>query len=95
MQPFISAGLFYIENFMTADEEQALIRSFASLTWQEVALFGKIARRRVVHFGMDYNYINRSINPQHRFGSILEGKKSWYLKWFLMLSSIQHGINRL
>ncbi len=56
-------GFSYYPDFITPEEEQNLIKKLQSLTWNPVALFGQIARRRVVHFGMDYLYERRSVQP--------------------------------
>jgi alkylated DNA repair protein (DNA oxidative demethylase) len=56
-------GLFYIPNFITPKEEKALLTHIKQIKWQEVALFGKIAKRRVVHYGMDYNFDRRIVTP--------------------------------
>lgn len=56
-------GLCYHADFITASEEQNLIHHIQLLDWQEVFLFGQVAKRRVVHFGMDYHYEHRRIKP--------------------------------
>jgi alkylated DNA repair dioxygenase AlkB len=57
------AGFSYYPNFITQEEEQNLINEIQLLTWQQVVLFGQIAKRRVVHFGMDYHYERRTVLP--------------------------------
>lgn len=56
-------GLDYYPHLITPSEEQKLIRDLEMLAWQPVALFGQIAKRRVVHFGMDYHYERRTVHP--------------------------------
>lgn len=56
-------GFTYCADFIIPQEEQALIESLQMLMWQPVVLFGQIAKRRVVHFGMDYHYERRSVQP--------------------------------
>lgn len=56
-------GLLYHPHFITASKENELIQSIKQLDWQQVALFGQIAKRRVVHFGMDYHYDSRGVTP--------------------------------
>lgn len=58
-------GFSYYPDFITQEEEQKLIRALDLLNWQQVALFGQIAKRRVVHFGMDYHYERRTVRPTH------------------------------
>ncbi len=56
-------GFLYIPDFITRTEEDTLLRRFSELTWSEVKLYGVIAKRRVIHFGMQYNYQQRKVNP--------------------------------
>lgn len=56
-------GFQYVDNFITATEEECLVHHIQQLNWQQVELFGQIAKRRVVHFGMDYHYGRRSVAP--------------------------------
>ncbi|KTC64706.1 2OG-Fe(II) oxygenase superfamily (plasmid) [Legionella adelaidensis] len=55
-------GFFYIPDFI--DESQAIyLRDhILQLTWQEITMYGQTARRRVVHFGLDYAYENRTVH---------------------------------
>lgn len=56
-------GFNYQPEFLSEREEKELISVFQYLNWQEVSLFNKVAKRRVVHFGMNYNYDSRRITP--------------------------------
>ncbi len=53
----------YIPKFISSDEEKLLFEHIQNLDWQEIALFGQIAKRRVVHFGLNYHYANRTVKP--------------------------------
>ncbi|QMT60533.1 alpha-ketoglutarate-dependent dioxygenase AlkB [Legionella sp. PC997] len=54
-------GFSFEPDFLTPQEEAKLLQNIQELRWQQVALFGQIAKRRVVHFGMDYHYERRTV----------------------------------
>ncbi|KTD18417.1 alpha-ketoglutarate-dependent dioxygenase AlkB [Legionella jordanis] len=56
-------GFLYIPDFLKGNEEEELITQIKNLEWEEVRMHGVTARRRVVHFGLNYTYDNRSISP--------------------------------
>ncbi len=47
----LPAGFHYRENFITADEEHALLGAVADITFSEFEMRGVVARRRVAFFG--------------------------------------------
>ena len=59
----VPRGYSYIHDFITPAEEVSLLEEIRKLQWQEVKLHGVVARRKVVHFGMDYKFDSRSVNP--------------------------------
>lgn len=59
----ILSGFSYFEDFITLEEEQLLLDKLSELSWQTIKMYNKIAKRRVVHFGLDYLYANRSVTP--------------------------------
>ncbi|STX52152.1 Uncharacterised protein [Legionella busanensis] len=56
-------GLAYFQHFISKEEEKSLIQHIQNLSWQKVSLFGQVAKRRVVHFGLDYHYESRTVKP--------------------------------
>jgi alkylated DNA repair dioxygenase AlkB len=56
-------GFIYEPDFLTQAEEQALIAQVEALGWQQVEMHGVTARRRVVHYGLNYGYDRRSLEP--------------------------------
>src|SRR5215217_5226041 len=56
-------GFVYLPAFISPEEEEQLVNLIKSLDWQEVKLYGQIAKRRVVHYGLDYTYENRQVSP--------------------------------
>lgn len=50
------AGLVYIPDFISADEELALLEVMGEIEWQKVVMHGTAARRTVAHFGVTYGY---------------------------------------
>jgi alkylated DNA repair dioxygenase AlkB len=55
------AGFTYVDDFLTADQEQAVIAEVERLPFHEVRMHGVVARRTVIHFGFDYDYEGWSI----------------------------------
>jgi alkylated DNA repair dioxygenase AlkB len=56
-------GLIYQPEFVTAEEESALIAEVEELDYRQVVMRGQVARRTVVHFGYDYDYEGWKIFP--------------------------------
>ncbi len=83
MNDHLPLGLKYIPRFITEAEESELMRHIIHLDWQNVALFGQVARRRVVHFGMDYNYDRRTVKatiPAPKFLEEIISRGAHYLE---------------
>lgn len=51
----------YIPEFLSTVEEEMLLKQLSQLAWKEVKMHGIIAKRRVIHFGLDYEYNTRSV----------------------------------
>lgn len=49
-------GLLYKAEFLSLSEEQELIERIRPLDWQLVKMHGVIAKRRVIHYGINYLY---------------------------------------
>ena len=56
-------GLEYVEEFLTADEEGALLGELEGLEFRTVEMRGQTARRTVRHFGLDYDYESGELVP--------------------------------
>ena len=56
-------GLTYLEDFLSPDEERALLSEIETYPFHEVKMRGQIARRTVIHFGWDYDYEGWKIHP--------------------------------
>lgn len=63
MTPGPPEGFTYRAEFVTADEERALVDAIAALPFHEVRMRGQVARRRTVHFGWLYGYESSRIEP--------------------------------
>jgi alkylated DNA repair dioxygenase AlkB len=59
----IPEGFVYIPEFITRSQENELLEKIVGLNWQEVKMHGIVAKRRVVHFGLDYTYTSRLVKP--------------------------------
>jgi alkylated DNA repair protein (DNA oxidative demethylase) len=49
-------GLVYRPDFLTAEEESALLAEIEAIDFQPVVMHGQAARRTVRHYGYDYDY---------------------------------------
>ncbi len=56
-------GLVYQPDFVTDEEEQALVALFEELAFSEVRMQGQTARRTVLHFGYRYGYESWDLTP--------------------------------
>ncbi|MCA1663085.1 MAG: alpha-ketoglutarate-dependent dioxygenase AlkB [Myxococcales bacterium] len=56
------AGLVYVPDFISADEERALLAAMAGVDWQAVVMHGQSAKRTVAHFGLTYGYDSWSLD---------------------------------
>lgn len=56
-------GFKYFPDFISINEEQKLLAFLRTLDWQNIHMHGVIAKRKVVHFGLDYAYDSRSLSP--------------------------------
>jgi alkylated DNA repair protein (DNA oxidative demethylase) len=62
-QPDVPPDFLYRPDFVTADEEDALLRDISRLEFSRVEMRGGIARRRTAHFGWTYGYDARTTTP--------------------------------
>ena len=61
--PAPPAGLVYVREFLTADEERSIVSEVEQLDFRQVIMRGQVARRTVLHFGWDYDYDGWEIHP--------------------------------
>ncbi len=54
--PDLPEGLLYRPDFVTPAEEYALMEEVGKLKFGQVRMHGVVARRRVVHYGVNYAY---------------------------------------
>jgi alkylated DNA repair dioxygenase AlkB len=54
-------GLVYLPDFVSADEERALVEALAGVEWHQVVMHGQAAKRTVAHFGVTYGYASWSL----------------------------------
>ena len=65
-------GLTYVEDFVTADEERALLGAMERIEFRTLSMRGQTARRTVRHYGLDYDYEGGELVPAHPLPSELE-----------------------
>ena len=56
-------GFTYIPDFLTQDEEEKILSKLLNFSWHEVKMYGVVAKRRVMHFGLNYTYNSRTVMP--------------------------------
>jgi DNA oxidative demethylase len=56
-------GLLYLAGFVSVEEEEQLLAELAPLTYREIQMHGVIARRTVLHYGVDYGYESWKLTP--------------------------------
>jgi alkylated DNA repair protein (DNA oxidative demethylase) len=56
-------GLLYREDFISPDEERALVAEIERLEFSRVEMRGVVARRRTAHYGWTYGYYVRRSEP--------------------------------
>jgi DNA oxidative demethylase len=66
-------GLVYVEEFVDAEEERALVTLLEGLTFRAVVMRGQAARRTVRHFGLDYEYESGELVPADPLPETMEG----------------------
>ncbi len=52
------AGLAYEPDFLSLEEERALLGVLAALEFEPIEMRGQVARRTALHFGVNYDYDN-------------------------------------
>jgi hypothetical protein len=56
-------GLLYRPDFLTTNEEAELLRTFHGLPFAHFDFHGYTARRRVLEFGLEYDFTTRKATP--------------------------------
>ena len=64
-------GLLYQPDFLSEAEESDLVRIFRGLPFQAFDFHGYTARRRVLEFGLEYDFTTRIATPTQKFPEYL------------------------
>jgi alkylated DNA repair dioxygenase AlkB len=64
-------GLLYQSDFLSKDEEAELLRIFRGLPFQAFDFHGYTAKRRVLEFGLEYDFTTRRATPTQNFPEYL------------------------
>jgi alkylated DNA repair dioxygenase AlkB len=76
IEPVFPHGFYYYPNFISADEEQYLIRSVMNIELHNLDFQGYIAKRKVQSFGYDYSFDKRKLTKgqpiPEEFQSLIE-----------------------
>jgi alkylated DNA repair dioxygenase AlkB len=60
-------GLVYQPDFLSQSEEAELVRTFGALPFSNFDFHGYTARRRVLEFGLEYDFTTRAATPTTSF----------------------------
>jgi alkylated DNA repair dioxygenase AlkB len=69
--PSAPAGFRYQENVITASEEVTLVAALQKLDLKPFEFHGHVANRRVISFGLRYDYSRRTVEAASEFPSFL------------------------
>jgi alkylated DNA repair dioxygenase AlkB len=61
--PQAPEGLLFKPDFLSVDDEAALIDVICTLPFSEVRMHGLVAKRRVAHFGLHYTFASHRLSP--------------------------------
>jgi alkylated DNA repair protein (DNA oxidative demethylase) len=56
-------GFAYYPEFITLEEERQLLLFMKKLSWNEFKMYGVSAKRKIIHFGVGYEFMTKSITP--------------------------------
>jgi alkylated DNA repair protein (DNA oxidative demethylase) len=59
----VPSGFEYRPDFLTIEEERALLEAIAQIEFSNVEMRGVIAKRRTAHYGYNYRYEGRTAEP--------------------------------
>jgi len=74
-------GFVYQPDFLDVEEELRLLACFAALEFEAVEMRDKVARRRVLHFGLHYQYESWRLTPGPPLPSCLEPLRERVAAW--------------
>lgn len=68
----VPKGLLYYPDFLTEEEEKAILSFIRELDYSQVVLHGQAAKRTVVHYGYTYDYEAVKIKKGEPFPDIIQ-----------------------
>src|SRR5687767_2953677 len=66
-------GMTYEEDILSSDEEREIARGIETLSFGTVEMHGVVAKRRVAHFGVGYEYNSRRLREAVPLPAFLDG----------------------
>jgi DNA oxidative demethylase len=64
--------LLYVADFVSGEEEAALLAELEQLDFHEIRMRGQTAKRTVRHFGLDYDYERGQVTPTEPLSASFE-----------------------
>jgi alkylated DNA repair dioxygenase AlkB len=74
-------GFSYQQEFLSVREEAALLSQFSDLDFQAFDFHGYIARRRIVEYGLEYDFSSRRANATQPLPAFLNSYKERVAEW--------------
>ena len=65
-------GFLYRPEFISCEEENALLRQIANLEFQAFDFHGYIAKRRIVEYGFEYDFTSRQASTARPLPGFLD-----------------------
>lgn len=65
--PQYPSGFSYHPDFLSTEEEKDFLRIFKTLEFQTFEMRGVAARRKIIHYGMKYDFLTRSADAIEPF----------------------------
>jgi alkylated DNA repair dioxygenase AlkB len=72
LAPSLPAGMTYVEEFLSVDEERELLAVISTLPLQQAQYRQYTARRRTLHFGFAYDFTHQRATPAPPIPKLLD-----------------------
>lgn len=72
VEPIFPAGFEYLDDFISAEEEQRLLQTLTGIEFHPFVFQGYTANRKVVSYGYDYSFTNRNLSKGNEIPSEID-----------------------
>ena len=96
--PAVPEGFAYQKDLISPEQERQLLENFAGLDFREFEFHGYRGKRRVVSFGLQYDFAGAKLRRAAELPSFLPGTQGsggevWHPQRFLIVPCSRHGIS--